>query len=178
MPRKPKYLLQAAANARAARHPQRDTTPTLSEDEDMSSGDTGAAEDVPDFNVPDERQFVSLEDCEWDSGDSDCEYEGGIHNCLPSESEDYPWTDSDDSGTDNDLSDFDEETIRELQEELASLSKPTPYDTLTAQRSQKEWKQVERNRSLGYNGQGRSTKFRKEKDARDRAQAREEAKTS
>ncbi|KAF7371965.1 hypothetical protein MVEN_00054500 [Mycena venus] len=169
MPRKPQYLLRAAANARAARHPRRDTTPTSSEDEDMSSGEAGAADDVPDFNMPDERQFVSLEDCEWDSGDSDCEYEGGIHDCLPSESEDYPWTDSDNSGTDNDLSDFDEETIRELQEELASLSKPTQYGKLTARRSQKEWKQVEKNRSLG---------FRKEKGARDRAQAREEAKTS
>jgi hypothetical protein len=144
----------------------------------MASGEAGTAEDIPNFDMPDERQFVSLEDCDWDSGDSDCEYEGGIDNCLPSEGEDYPWTDSDDSGTDDDLSDFDEETIRELQEELASLSKPTPYGKLTTQRSQKEWERIEKSRSLGYNGQGRSTKFRKAKGARDRAQAREEAKTS
>ncbi|KAJ6483107.1 hypothetical protein C8R45DRAFT_931736 [Mycena sanguinolenta] len=176
MPRKPQYLLRAAANAQAARHPRRAITPISSEDEDMSSGEAGAAEDVPDFDMPDESQFVSLEDCDWDSGDSDCEYEGGIQDCLPSESEDYPWTDSDDSGTDNDLSDFDEEMIQELQEELASLSKPTPYAKLTAQRSKNEWKQVEKNRSLGYNGQGRSTKFLKEKEARDRLQTREKAK--
>jgi hypothetical protein len=58
---------------------------------------------------------------------TDCQYKGGTHDCLLSESEDYPWTDSNDSSTDDDLPDFDEEKIWELQEELTSPSKPTPY---------------------------------------------------
>ncbi|KAJ7865481.1 hypothetical protein B0H14DRAFT_2573902 [Mycena olivaceomarginata] len=47
------------------RHPRRDTTPASSEDEDMSSGEAGAVENVLDFDILDERQFTMLEDCEW-----------------------------------------------------------------------------------------------------------------
>lgn len=42
------------------------------------------------------------------------------------------WTDASNESGDDDVSDFDEEMIEEMKAELASLSKPTPYSTVSA----------------------------------------------
>ncbi|KAJ6609649.1 hypothetical protein B0H10DRAFT_2225777 [Mycena sp. CBHHK59/15] len=89
--------------------------------------DLSDATGTPLPDLQDDFPLDEMEDFEWDSGDSDCEYEGGIHDCLPSESDEYPWTDSDGSSSEDELSDFDAEMMVELKAELASLAKPTPY---------------------------------------------------
>jgi hypothetical protein len=114
-----------------------------------------------------------------DSDDSDCGYEGGVHECLPYDIEEDLWTETDDqSSSEEEMSDLGEEMIKEVQAELALLSKPPPYQTIRMGQSTKAWSKIEKNRNLGYNGNGRSTKFRKEKEARERGEKRKEAKTS
>ncbi|KAJ6458471.1 hypothetical protein C8R45DRAFT_1110000 [Mycena sanguinolenta] len=84
----------------------------------------------------------------------------------PSDIEEDMWTETDDqSSSKEEMSDFDEEMIKEGQAELALLSKPMQYETIGMGQSPKAWSKIKKNRNLGYNGNGRSMKFRKEKDA-------------
>ena len=42
--------------------------------------------------------------------------------------------------------------LLELRTELADLGAPTKYDQIIESKLEKEWRKVEQNRALGYNG--------------------------
>lgn len=169
MARTPKHLQLAAARARAARAfyriPRENSNPEKIPEPEGSPEPRAASPIVVDLVSDDEF-----------SDESECGYDGGVNHYLTS---DYvPESDSDGEFTEEDLSDFDEEMLEGLQKEMAQLKEPTPFECLLIPKSTKAWKKTEQNRSLGYNGQGRSTRFRKDKQARDLATARAEAKKS
>ncbi|KIM89696.1 hypothetical protein PILCRDRAFT_2013 [Piloderma croceum F 1598] len=90
--------------------------------------------------------------------DSDCGYEGGV-NCY--------WSDSDDSDFSEEYSDAEsleelegdelEANLLELRTELTDLGAPTKYDQIMELKLEKEWRKVEQNCALGYNGNSKQT---------------------
>jgi hypothetical protein len=68
-----------------------------------------------------------------------------------------------------------EANLQELRGELETLQEmgATPYETIMHSKGASDWKKVEKNRQLGYNGQSRSTMYRNAKKARDGAALRE-----
>ncbi|KAJ6459093.1 hypothetical protein C8R45DRAFT_942516 [Mycena sanguinolenta] len=168
MARKKNAQLQAAANARTGR-----TQRNL--DSSASIGSSSVSSPLTSLTLSLDRHANAEDPIELsDSDNSDCGYEGGVHECFPSDIEEDMWTETDDQSSSKEMSDFDKEMTKEVQAELALLSKPTQYETIGMGQSAKAWSKIEKNRNLGYNGNGRSTKFCKEKEARERE---EEAKT-
>jgi len=108
--------------------------------------------------------------------ESECEYEGGVNHDI--DSDDIPDSDSDGDFTDEDLSEFDEEMLKDLLEEVLSLAALSPFERLKIQKSKKEWSKSEKNQSLEYNRQERLMKFWSEKKACDGAKVCADAKMS
>ncbi|KAJ7697544.1 hypothetical protein B0H16DRAFT_1749993 [Mycena metata] len=159
---------EAAARARANRHPTRPVTPEPLE----------LAPDIPDvplalLPVLDEEipELYILD------SDSDCEYEGGVNVELSDDDYD-PELEHDSDFTDSDLSEFDEEIIEALKKEFEVLLKPTPFEELNHAKSKKDWSKAEASRSLGYNGLSERTHYRHNAEARTRELKRTEAKAS
>ncbi|KAF9456162.1 hypothetical protein BDZ94DRAFT_1276357 [Collybia nuda] len=82
-----------------------------------------------------------------------------------------PESDSDGKFTDKDLPEFDEEMWDGFQKDMAQLKEPTPFEHLLVPKSTKSWKKTEQNWRLGYNGQGWSIQFWKDKKAHNLATA-------
>ncbi|KAJ7704620.1 hypothetical protein B0H16DRAFT_1482618 [Mycena metata] len=106
--------------------------------------------------------------------DYECGYDGGV-NVWVSDEEYDPEDDRDSDFTDSELSDFDEEMLEALKEELASLAGPgTAFEMLGKTKTKEEWKKVEANRRLGYNGHSERSKFQAAQKAR-KAEAQRKA---
>ncbi|KAJ7266171.1 hypothetical protein C8J57DRAFT_1229568 [Mycena rebaudengoi] len=183
MGRKPKYLRNAAANARAARHRQQGSASAqaFADESEHEIGDMCAPEDDLGPGDTTSEALYTAEGIADVTDDSDCEYGGGVNECLPECSEEYCWTTDEEAAStssDDNLSEFDEDMMEELKKELVRLAEPTPYEAIGVPKSSKNWAAVEKRRDLGYNGLGRSTQFRKAKNACDGAVLREKAKTS
>jgi hypothetical protein len=108
--------------------------------------------------------------------DSDCGYDGGVN---------YYWSDSDsDEYLDENSGISDTESLEELEGvaleenlaglkvELEELAAATQYEQIMGPKSEKQWKRVEKNRSLGYTGISQRTQQRKAKEAREREELR------
>lgn len=104
-----------------------------------------------------------------DSTDSDdCGYEGGI-NYVCSESEDSEYQlGSEDEWSDEDLEEINEDDLPPIK--IPAIFKDTKMDV--------DWKNVEKNRSLGYTGTSERTSQRHAQKAREQEVIRKEAKTS
>ena len=111
--------------------------------------------------------------------DSDCGYKGGV-NCY--------WSDSDDSDFSEEYSDADsleelegdelKANLLELRTELADLGAPTKYDQIMESKLENDWRKVEQNYALGYNGNSKWTQERRAKEACDREASHKKAQTS
>ena len=116
---------------------------------------------------------TSPPDFEISESDSECHWDGGVNNiALDSDSEsDGDWqTDSD---AESELSELEGEELVEslqtqLQNELKSLSVPSPYEVISQSHTSEDWTKAEGNRSLGYNKLSDRTKRRREHDAREK----------
>ncbi|KAJ3876554.1 hypothetical protein F5051DRAFT_411145 [Lentinula edodes] len=101
---------------------------------------------------------------------SECGYEGGVNFMFESDSEFDGDVEEDDEGSewdsDEELQEYDAKIMEEIREEVADLLKETPYEKVLLH--QKDWKKVEKNRSLGYNGHSIRSKQREDKKRRDR----------
>jgi hypothetical protein len=75
--------------------------------------------------------------------ESECEYEGGVNHNIDSDL--VPDSDSDGDFTDEDLSEFDEEMLKDLLEEVSSLTALSPFTSLQIPKSKKEWSKSEKN---------------------------------
>jgi hypothetical protein len=182
MGRKKQTQLNAAARARAARHPPSKTFPAQhgSDEPNNTLHATQIPADLPPIPVVAECHSACLDRIEWgDDDNDDCGYDGGVSTFFSDDDEYAPDGDSDSEFTESDLSDFDEDILEALKTELASLAKPaTVNDALGKSKSKKDWKKAEANRSLGYNGLSIRTIQRHAKDARDRETHRGEVEKS
>ena len=122
-----------------------------------------------------------------DSGsgsDSDCGYIGGVSvEISESESKSEDWEDSDtDESDDKSLSellgDDLDQNMAEIRAELEALQAPSMFAMMMEGKTQKQWKKVESDRGLGYNGLSDCTQQWHEKNAWDRVASRESAWTS
>ena len=146
----PKHSRDAAARACASRHAPK-TTPNGNST--LADSETNITWASPPLNVDSEPE-------------SECGYKGGVAEFLPEEicsddeyiTSDSNWLDS----SNGMLSDWDEESLAALREEVISLTvdtdKQTMFDKL--QDRQKNWKKIDKNRSLGYNGISEQTQYR------------------
>jgi hypothetical protein len=174
-----KYLREAAARARAARHASSSTRTQLPSTPEPS-GPISKPENTPPTLLAPNRV-----DSETDSdAEGDCGYIGGV-NCDVSEGEYDPKSDNNWVDSDGDLMELEgdelEENLRGLREKeemVNSAATPSSYDLITEKRSAKEWKEAEKNRSLGYTGTSARTRQRKSKAAREQAAVRKNAKSS
>ncbi|KAK7042832.1 hypothetical protein R3P38DRAFT_3449566, partial [Favolaschia claudopus] len=182
MPPSKKHQREAAARARAARHPPKPPTP-LEEPSESQEDQRGLHNETNfpamDLDTP-SNPLPPLEpdfDLSFDDSDSECGYEGGVDH-EPSDDEYLCELDRDSDFTDSDLSEFDEEMIECLKKELEALAKPTPFEKVRETKSNKEWAKAEANRGLGYNGHSERTTFRRNAEARERETKRKAAKMS
>jgi hypothetical protein len=164
MPKKtPRHLLAAASNARAARKEKSYSTgQSISSQLDNSVQQTRSPDETDD--------------------EPECGYEGGVENFISSDDEFVPgvqWEleDGEEWDSDEELSEYDEEVMEQLKKEAAELVKPTPFEEVSST-AVKNWQKIEANRSLGYNGQSKRTRERREQQERLKKSTREEAKTS
>ncbi|KAG6825000.1 hypothetical protein H0H87_008100 [Tephrocybe sp. NHM501043] len=174
-----KQLRATAAHARSFRHP-RSPSPSIASSTNVETISSRS----PSPYVVDDRDFD--EPIYVDSGDeSDCGYNGGVCELLPEqmesevESNDDLWTDNTEGSesSDSDLAEFDKETLEFWQEEASELAaRKSAVEML--QEGPKDWRKIESNRELGYNGQSERTRSRRQKEARDRDAKRTAAKTS
>lgn len=108
---------------------------------------------------------------EVDSDSDDCGYEGGVN---------YVWSESEDSEyqleTEDEWLDVDE-NLQEMDEDDLPPIKVIPA-MFTNSKLEVDWKNVEKNRSLGYTGTSERTMQRQAQKAREREVVRQEAKTS
>jgi hypothetical protein len=106
--------------------------------------------------------------------DSDCGYEGGV-NCSWSnlDSEDYSDADSLEELEGEEL----EANLNELRAELKELGIPTKYDQFIELKTAKDWKEAEKNCTLGYTGHSKQTQEQRAKEGRDREASCAEAQT-
>ncbi|KAJ7276724.1 hypothetical protein C8J57DRAFT_1223449 [Mycena rebaudengoi] len=174
MPASKKALRTAAARARANRHVPKPTCEVLNDD--TSTPDTAgpiiaAAAPATECNLPEVPEHAP--ECSAYNLESDCGYEGGVNVDLESDDEYIPDSEHDSDFTDSDLSEFDEEVLEALKADLASLSKPTPFEKLTQKKTSKEWKELESNRSLGYNGLSVRKGYRDKAKARHRQEVKQ-----
>ncbi|KAJ6456255.1 hypothetical protein DFH09DRAFT_1116178 [Mycena vulgaris] len=65
MPPKPKYLRDAAAHARAARHTPKEASPVQPEETGACPNEAGVSDDDAEITLASARQMDELEDCEW-----------------------------------------------------------------------------------------------------------------
>lgn len=98
--------------------------------------------------------------------DSDCDYDGGI-NHWPSDT-DSEWDDTESDGDSLEELEGDElkANLCELREEVEALTTPMNYNHIMAPKSVKDWKNVERNCTLGYTGTSQCTQQRRAQEAR------------
>jgi len=80
--------------------------------------------------------------------------------------------DDDDWNSDEELSEYEEEEMEQLTE-AADIMKPTPFEDTA-----RNWKKIEANQNLGYNGQSKRTQERRRQQEQMGSAAREEAKVS
>lgn len=155
------------AKARAARHPRfsehSDTPPK--NDSPEPNGDISEishhteADDILDDDI---LETEAKEDS-WD---------GGVY--VPDSEEEFvPLGLAEDSSDEESLVEFDGDEL------VQHLHKPTAYGQLCDNYiSKTQWKKAEANRSLGYTGNSTRTRERGRKQARERQEFREHAKTS
>jgi hypothetical protein len=74
IPRKPKYLQKAAANARAARHPRKNSSPPVSDKEHSVPIEPTVSYYDGSASLDGQEPLDTLDDCSWDSDESDCDY--------------------------------------------------------------------------------------------------------
>ena len=182
-PRATKAQLEAAARARAGRSARgrRTTQEPLSSEaryeesqlgpsslELLAISETQAQPITEHSSIPEvqeEMEVIVLDDDE-----SDCGYEGGVEY-IPSDSELEDCSESErdwSSGEEFEFEEYDEECLKGKDSVFNGLMK-TPMSA---------WSKAEKNRSLGYTGLSRSTKYRKEKERREGMEFRERAKLS
>lgn len=159
--RVPKCLKELAAEARAAKHHK-----SLEQTSDQQSPLAQLA--ICSNQLTQQSPMPSLEGAACDtsnystiyvdsSSESDCGYTGGVEHWNSSDSDEL-WQSSSKSEDDWDdadaeLEEYDKEILEGLKAELAELKTPMPFDELSAKKTKKEWKDIEANQSLGYNGQ-------------------------
>ncbi|KAJ7879723.1 hypothetical protein B0H14DRAFT_2566573 [Mycena olivaceomarginata] len=131
-------LRAAAARAHVNRHAPKPTCEVLNDDASTpdTAGPIAAAAAAPgaQCNLPEVTEPAP---------ECSCGYDGGVNVDVESDDEYIPDSEHDSDSTDSDLSEL---------TDLAFLSKPTPFEELTQKKTSKEWKELESNRSLGYNG--------------------------
>ena len=115
------------------------------------------------------------------NSDSDCGYKGGV-NCYWSDSDDSDFSDLEECSDADSLEELEgdelEANLLELRTELADLGAPTKYDQITESKLEKDWRKVEQNRALGYNGNSKRTQEQCAKEACNREASRKKARTS
>ena len=105
-----------------------------------------------------------------ESDDEICSWTGGVNNHITKEMQDDPLFISDTS-SDEDLSELEGDELRNSlkAQALRVKGKPVPYHQIMQPRSSAQWRKVESNRSLGYNGHSSRTKRREAQFARAKA---------
>jgi ribosomal protein S13 len=124
-------------------------------------------------------------DSEPESDEEVCSWTGGVNNHLEDNPEDWIDLSGMDSEPDDELEELEGDELRgsletEISREAEVLqnSDTALYQKLMRLISFKEWKQAEKNRALGYNGQSARSKRRKRKDVRDKECRDEETQKS
>ena len=111
------------------------------------------------------------------NSDEECDWNGTVNYCpLGLSDSDFEWTDSESESDTDDETEYSElegeglvESLQKsLEEELKSLKKLTPYETLKQDINGKIWKKAEQNRGFGYNGKSDRTKRHHTKKVRDK----------
>ncbi|KAF8265639.1 hypothetical protein EI94DRAFT_1702336 [Lactarius quietus] len=150
MPKKtPQHLLTATSNARAARR-AKSSISLLSH----------ALEPVGNQYHSDSVRRNGAHNPDEIDDKADCGYEGGVDHSISSDDEYEPGLQWELEGgeewdSDEELSEYDKEQMERLQEAV-ELVKPTPFEVI-ALGTHKDWRKIEANRSLGYNGQSKRT---------------------
>ena len=173
-----KYQKANAARARQAR--QQKHTPAVITTAPVFQG-TDSNDNGP-TDVPKPIVF------DFSSTDSECEYTGGVDVNDTSDGEYEESGDSaemwgSESDSDDSLVELEgEELVKNLQAlwveveaEIAQLV-PTAFECISRPVPVDEWKKVEQNRNLGYNGLSKQTKERRAQQAHAAAKTRQEAK--
>lgn len=173
MPRQ--YLLAAASNARAARKKRTHSRSIPSPLQNHSNS-------VPQTRHLDEtlNGTQAGDECELE-----CGYEGGVSNSISSDDEfvlgpHWELEDGSEWDSDEELSEYDEEQMESLKTEAAELVKavkPTPFEEISLTTG-KNWRKIEANRSLGYNGQSKRTQERRQQQENLKESTRMATKTS
>ena len=114
--------------------------------------------------------------------DSDCGYNGGV-NYYGSDNDSDEYLDESSGISDAEsLEELEgvalEENLADLRVELEELAAATQYEQIMGPKSAKQWKRVEKNRSLGYTGTSQRTQQRKAKEAREREELRAQNRVS
>ena len=114
--------------------------------------------------------------------DSDCGYNGGV-NYYGSDSDSDEYLDENSGISDAEsLEELEgvalEENLADLKVELKELAAATQYEQIMEPKSAKQWKRVEKNRSLGFTGTSQHTQQRKAKEAREREELRAQNRVS
>jgi hypothetical protein len=130
------------------------------------------------FNIIIEDDVVNMDDSVpivVDS-DSDCGYNGGV-NYYGSDSDSDEYLDENSGISDTEsLEELEgvalEENLADLRVELEELAAATQYEQIMEPKSERQWKRVEKNRSLGFTGTSQRTQQRKAKEAREREELR------
>lgn len=171
-----KHQKAAASRARANRHkPTPSSPPREIPSEPVSANPTESFVD----GIGDLASNPIDVDWEWD-----CGYNGGV-NREDSETEYRPGTSSNEESDGESLDEFSGDELeqnlqqqRELLGKAAALTRPTPYSQITHSKTKAEWTKAEQNRALGYNGHSKCTMRRKDQEARERDESRNNARTS
>ena len=158
-----KHKLAAAARARAGKSQSRHPTHTLPT-QDNSENDPNEVENAVESEY-------------------ECGYTGGV-NCEMTDGE-HGTNERTDSSDEESLFEY---TDKELEDNLGALrvaeaetlenfNAPMKFAMIMEGRSEKGWRNIEKNRKLGYSGTSQRTQQRRAKAARDQASFREAART-
>jgi hypothetical protein len=124
-----------------------------------------------------------------DNSDVDCGYTGGVNYTSYSDEENNvndAWESSDSNTDSEQIGEMEGEELEKSLQALKAVielhegtkTETMIFDSLGKDMSSKAWEKAESNRALGYSGNSGRSKRRRNKKARDQAEAQEAAKTS
>ena len=176
-----KYLKEAAARARDAASQAR---ALAARDESSHNPVSESGNPAPETRPSPSDNLPRAPVIEIDiSSESECGYDGGVEMGISTDDDEEAGSVSD-AGCES-VVEFDEDDVREMKEKglrVIACAETQPvkslYSELKVGLEKKEWKKIEANRSLGYNGQSERSQQRRAAAARKQEEERARARNS